>query len=190
VIGASDPLDALIAQRDIERCLREYARGVDRRDWDLVRACYHDDAVDSHGSYTGDVEGFVAWVARRHEHVEQSLHVLGNVLVEIDGDRAFAETTFQTFQHRREDAAVVYTHAAGRYLDAFERRGDPRWRIARREVVIEFVHRAPAERGLDDLGPRPVAARGPDDLLYARLGAWRAGGVYAGVDEPPPGGDR
>jgi hypothetical protein len=41
--------------------LQRYARGVDRVDRDLLRSCYHPGAIDDHGRYLGDVEGFMSY---------------------------------------------------------------------------------------------------------------------------------
>ncbi len=58
-----DPrLQALLDKQEIEEVVLRYCRGIDRRDFDLVRACYHPDARDHHGSFDGTVEEFVAWV--------------------------------------------------------------------------------------------------------------------------------
>jgi hypothetical protein len=62
----------------IQDVLYRYARGVDRRDWELVRSVYHPDATDDHGGYRGGVDGLLDYLRARHEHIEQSLHVITN----------------------------------------------------------------------------------------------------------------
>ena len=46
-------------RHEIEACLLRYTRGVDRKDWDLVRSAYHTDAHDNHGNYKGGIDGFI-----------------------------------------------------------------------------------------------------------------------------------
>ena len=46
-------------RREIEDCLLRYVRGVDRKNWELVRAAYHPDAHDDHGNYQGGIDGFI-----------------------------------------------------------------------------------------------------------------------------------
>ena len=63
---ADDPvapraLQRLLDEAAIRRVHLDYCRGVDRRDWELVRSCYHRDAVDHHGPYSGGIDGFIAW---------------------------------------------------------------------------------------------------------------------------------
>ena len=56
-------LQQLLDEAEIRRVHIRYCRGIDRMDWDLVRSCYHPDAIDRHGAYNGDVEGFIDWAA-------------------------------------------------------------------------------------------------------------------------------
>jgi ketosteroid isomerase-like protein len=123
-----------------------YCHGVDRRDWDLVRSCYHEDAVDYHGPYNGGVEGFVAWGAEVCETIEIPQHLTGNQLVEIDGDTAWHEaytTAFHRFKSTDTDPAMHWWLRV-RYYDRMERR-DGEWRIAERMVILDGQWRAPVE---------------------------------------------
>jgi hypothetical protein len=130
----------LIAESDIRDALFRYSRGADRCDMELIRSAYHPDATDSHGYFSGDLDGFDAWFTERHQAVTQSMHFLGNILIEFDSDTsAFVETYCQAFQRLRSTAVpgmLDDLHVLCRYLDWFERR-DGRWAIARRVVVYE-----------------------------------------------------
>jgi len=41
-------LEELVARNAITEVLYRYCRGVDRRDWELLRSCYHPEAQDDH----------------------------------------------------------------------------------------------------------------------------------------------
>lgn len=148
---------------EIQETLLRYVRGVDRRNWDLMRSAYHPDATDDHGNYKGKVDGFVALTIERHQTIEQSMHVLGNTTIEFDGpDGALAETYFITYQRLSPEAGdarlpylrgqpiapdqAVETEVIGRYVDRFARR-DGEWRIAHRIVVFEVSRGQPAPAG-------------------------------------------
>lgn len=141
-----DALQRLADRAEILDCMARYARGVDRGDWGLVRASYHLDAVDSHGDYQGDVDGLIAWLDQRFAGVDNSMHFLGNCLIEFAGpDHAFVETYFLSRRLRAPGPAEraelgpddrMVREAWGRYADRFERR-DGAWRVAHRIVVIE-----------------------------------------------------
>lgn len=148
-----DPLARLVAKSEIEDCLKRYARGVDRRDWALVRTCFHPDAMDHHGEFHGNGEQFIEWVNARHANVPFSMHYLLNCLVEFeDGDSANVETYFWAIQRREQptqDGSVSGTdhEVFGRYVDRFERR-EGTWRIAGREVVYDSTSQNPSTHHL------------------------------------------
>jgi len=105
-------------------------------DEELLRTCYHADAIDDHGPYKGSVDGFVAWVMPLLAGFESTTHFIGNHLVDIEGDVAWAESyclaLHRTWPTESQPATDIVGNA--RYVDRFERR-DGEWRIAHRVVV-------------------------------------------------------
>jgi hypothetical protein len=98
-------LEELEARTAIEDCLKRFARAVDRQDWRLARALYHDDAFDDHGFFKGPPDAFLAHIAKLHEAQDHSMHFNTNVLIEFESrSRAFVETyvlVLQRFKDRR-----------------------------------------------------------------------------------------
>jgi 3-phenylpropionate/cinnamic acid dioxygenase small subunit len=149
-----DRIEKLIAKSEIQDCLCRYARGVDRRDWPSVRACFHDDAVDHHGEFHGSADEFIAWVSDRHSAIPFAMHFLGNCLVEfLDEETAAVETYFVAIQRRErsvnresEFEGTDY-EVFGRYVDRFERR-DGTWRISSRRVVYDSTRTQPSTNHL------------------------------------------
>lgn len=133
MLGAE--IRALIDRQSIHDVLMRYARGIDRRDFDLVASCYHPGATDDHGRFKGSVEAFIPWVTNTLERFDSTMHFLGNVLIDIDGDTADAETYCVAY-HRLRDADTD-SIAGLRYVDRFERRASG-WRIADRKIVVEW----------------------------------------------------
>ncbi len=159
-------LDTLVARQAIADVIYRYARGIDRLDFDLVRSCYHADAYDDHGAFRGSVEEFIAAARTFLARWTATQHFMGNLLIEIDGDRARAET-YAVAYHRREDAdGNGKDDVMGiRYVDRFERRnGD--WRIAHRVVATEWRRVDPvrAARGRGENGV--WGARDASDVLH------------------------
>jgi 3-phenylpropionate/cinnamic acid dioxygenase small subunit len=167
-----DSLNRLIAKSDIEDCLKRYARGVDRRDWALVKACFFADAQDHHGEFLGDREQFVEWVRDRHAQVPFSMHYLQNCLVEFITDSSAAvETYFWALQRREltdENGAVTGTdiEVFGRYLDIFEKR-DNDWRIADRKVAYDSTRQMPSTNKIRKL-VGVLGCRNGNDPVYRR----------------------
>ena len=125
--------EELVARSEVEAVLRRYCTGVDRKDWALMRSAYHDDAIDDHGLYRGDVDGLMEWLQGRHENIEQSMHFLGNSTIEVEGDHATGET-YCILNQRAGDTRIT---VGCRYLDRFERR-DGTWRISSHVVAYEW----------------------------------------------------
>lgn len=131
-------IEQLLDDAAVKALHLRYCRGVDRLDWALVRACYHPDGTDDHGSYRGGVDGFIAWAAAGLARFESTTHFTGNQLVEVAGDIAWAEH-YAVVYHRRAagpDGPAADLIANVRYVDRVERR-DGEWRIATRVVVVD-----------------------------------------------------
>ena len=139
-------LQRLIDKDEIRDLMARYARGVDRADWDAVRATYHTDAYDDHGDYKGGIDGFIEFAKSRTGGSTQVMHFLGECQIEFaTPDVAIAETYFFTAhtlgpEAKRQygagtDGPVQLSHY-GRYVDRVDRRAGL-WRIANRIVVFE-----------------------------------------------------
>lgn len=173
---ADDPLamravQQLLDEAAIRRVHLNYCRGVDRRDWDLVRSCYHPDAVDHHGPYSGGVDGFISWAVKFVDTVVSTTHFVGNQIVDVDGNTAWHEAYCRAY-HRMK--ATDSTPAADyvvnlRYLDRMEAR-DGEWKISDRLVVHDSVRwDALGDTTETDFFPGAYA---PDDASYHRSGPW------------------
>ena len=69
-----------------------YARGVDRRDWALVRSCFSADAFVDGTRSTGPVDDYLAELRPGVERWAGTMHVMANQLIDVNGDRATMET--------------------------------------------------------------------------------------------------
>ena len=124
----------------IRTVVLRYCRGIDRRDLELVRDCYHPDATDDHGgAFTGTRDELVAWLSGVLERYDGTMHTVTNQLVEVDGDAADCESYGVAYHWGTpaDDPRRNFT-TGYRCLDRFERR-DGVWRIASRRVVLEWV---------------------------------------------------
>jgi hypothetical protein len=160
-------LQALIDEADIRRVHIRYCRGIDRMDWDLVRSCYHPDAIDRHGSYNGGVEGFIEWAAELLPQFESTQHFTGNQYVEVHGDVAFAEHYAQAWHRTKPDAdkPAMDWVVNIRYVDRMERRNGE-WRIADRVVVLDSQRSDPVPEGQAPLENFTVGRRDKEDTSY------------------------
>lgn len=148
----------LAARRDIHAAVQRYMRGLDRLDPELQRSAFHHDAVIDCGLMKGGVEEFIAFSQDLLAGMDATHHLLGQVHVERDGDRATGECYFQAW-HRTsgEDGGVRDLFISGRYLDAYACRNG-QWRIAGRTLVTDWVKDDPGT--LDFFAANPTLVRG------------------------------
>ncbi len=182
--GLQADLEQLLVERRIEKVLVAYCQGVDRKDWRQVRACYHDDALDSHGQFAGPPDELVTWLRRNHVHVTSSMHVLTNVSMRFsaDGRLARVESYCLSLKEVASAADDPFLGASGaegkarrtvasRYIDTFEDRPGVGWRILSRHVAFDWVRREPDELYLVLDPSWTVSRRDRSDLLHAPLAA-------------------
>lgn len=153
-MSESATIEHLVARQQIADVIYRYARGIDRMDFDLVRSCYHPDAYDDHGAFRGNVDDLIAAAKEFLARWTATQHFMGNMLIEVDGERGRAET-YAVAYHRREDAEGNGKDdvMAIRYVDRFEKRNGE-WKIAYRVVVNEWRRVDPVKgaRGRDTVG--------------------------------------
>jgi hypothetical protein len=142
-VSVGDELAVLLAEREIERVVLRYCRGVDRLDEDLLRSVYHEGATDNHGVYQGDGPGFAAFIVPLlRTAYEATTHAVHNCLIDVhgtgEGATADAETYCVAYRERRDPAGDRWVDVfACRYIDRFERRAG-RWAITDRVVVHDW----------------------------------------------------
>ncbi len=163
-------LRELVDRQEIHQVMLNYARGLDRLDFELVRSCYWDDAIEDHGSYVGRPEDFIHWADQTTLAHTTTQHGILNHFCDLQGNEAFCETYYQFTATRAEPPHFVST---GRYIDHFQKRGGE-WRIANRVCIVEskldvpeaaFARLMPPEYTEDE----PCqAARDRSDVSYHR----------------------
>ena len=133
-----ESLQRLLDEAAIKKVHIRYCRGIDRMDWDLVRSCYHPDAIDDHGEYVGGIDEFIEYCKAGTPNFVSTTHMTGNQLVEVDGDSAWAEHYARAY-HRvaaGPDGQAKDLVCNARYVDRYERRNGE-WRIAKRLVIVD-----------------------------------------------------
>ena len=132
----------LLSKQDITEVLHRIARGTDRGDVELFASGFHEDGEDYHGLANGPVANILATLGR--STLLRTQHLLGNVLIELDGAVARVESLFTSWHQRRDEAGQLWDETLrGRYLDRFEQRHGA-WKIARRVVVWDGSRVEPA----------------------------------------------
>jgi 3-phenylpropionate/cinnamic acid dioxygenase small subunit len=132
-----DAVQALIDRAAIHDLIMRYARGVDRRDLELVASCFAPDAAYDGALGTGGIDVVLAALRERMPRYRTTMHFLTNPLIEVQGDHASCET-YALVYHRLESEDDAEDFIVGvRYLDELARRPDG-WRIISRRTAMEF----------------------------------------------------
>jgi len=119
----------------VSRTMVNYARGIDRRDWDLVRSCFAEDAIVHGTAFEGRRDDYLNILRPGVEHFPSTQHFIGNQLREVDGHRAFTET-YLIARHFADAAGEIDSLITGvRYEDQLLRQ-DVGWEISRRDVFM------------------------------------------------------
>ena len=161
-------VDALLAKEDIRTLSRQYMRGLDRLDAELLRSVFFDDARVDYGFYRGPAREFVAFAMRALRDHHANHHFIGQMSVDVEGDVAFGEIYFQAFHRIVEAGAEKDLFIAGRYVDRYERRNGV-WKIAFRAEVNDWARTDPATDDFFRSAPEALrGARGADDLSSRR----------------------
>lgn len=162
-------LHALFEREQIRETIYRVSRAMDRADEALFRSCYQEDAWDDHGYFKGPVSEFRPGSIFRPPNVLSVNHFMGNILIELAGDVATAESYYLANQRAESDGKLVDTSFGGRYVDRFEKRGGV-WKIAHRMTIFDWTRIDPVDQLLTIEGAMTGAASRED---YSYLAAAR-----------------
>ena len=178
--------EARLADRAaIIEAVANWALWRDTGRWEKLRALYTDDAIQHTTWFVGRAREFIDRVAARP--LGGSQHFVGACAVELNGDRAIAETRLMLLVRGTLASVAIDITCYCRSYDRFVRM-DNTWRIARREMIYEKDRIDPLTPGarleLDEreLVRYPVGYR---HLAYFQA----AGGARITPDLPTPGTD-
>lgn len=157
-------LDEFISERQIRESVVRYCRAVDRNERDAIAAEYHPDGVDDHG-LGAEVPG-EQWAdaCMLRDRTRAYVHHLGQSLIEVFGDDAFAETYWVAYQAWTEGERRYLRTRGGRYADWFQRR-EGVWKVFVRRVVDDWSKVEEVDRVIEDASVH-AAAPYPDDPTY------------------------
>ncbi len=146
-------------RQTIREMIENWAIWRDTGDWQRFRSLWHDDGVMAATVFQGPVDDFIERARQSHERGVTAQHILGGTSVEVNGDRAVAQTRATIGQRAPVHDVVCDVVCTIRFYDFFERR-DGRWGLVRRQGIYE-------KDRLDPVDPAQTVALDPD--LLARF---------------------
>lgn len=187
----------------IREIIENWAIWRDSGDWDRFRSLWHDDGVMAATVFQGSVDEFIDQARQSHERGVTAQHILGGTSVDVNGDRAVAQTRATIGQRAPVHDVLCDVVCTVRFYDLFENR-DGRWGLVRRQGIYEKDRLDPVDNSQTvSLNPELLARfpggyrhlaylqtsagftvkpdmpglTGPEvDALYATGAAWLAGG--------------
>lgn len=165
-----DSLQTLLDKQALHELVMSYCRGIDRRDYQLAKSVYHEDAREERGAiFTGTGYGFVDFAAGDCVNYEITVHRIFNTLFRVNGDKAEGEIYCEAY-HRTKGTNPMEITAGGRYIDRYEKRNG-QWGIIYRTATMDRCEMKPVDQeAYRQFVAGSIAGKpGKDDLSYQVL---------------------
>jgi hypothetical protein len=199
--------DGVIASGDdreqIRRLIEDWVIWRDSGDWDRFLTLWHPEGRMMATWFQGTAAEFADISRAGFERGVRILHVLGGTSVDVEGDRAIAQTRMAIHQRADVDGVACDVVCTGRFYDFLERR-ESCWGLVLRQPIYEkdrldpidpaahlvldrdllerfpegYRHLAYLQTRIGyDVKPDMPGITGPElDALYRRGARWLAGG--------------
>ena len=140
-------LQEIVDHHEIRKTLAEYCHGCDRCDVVRMASVYAGESWDDHGGIKAPGPDFsLQMTARILETYDSMYHILGQSIIDVDGDQAAAETYFIGVARSGGDEGPgrMCNQVGGRFVDRLVRVGEG-WKIKHRTVVGDWTIALPIE---------------------------------------------
>jgi ketosteroid isomerase-like protein len=127
------------AIRDLVLC---YSRAIDRKDVELLRDLYTEDATDTHGtSFDGPADAYCDFIAGSLPYMNYSGHHVCNHMVSVEGDEGNGEVyciAYHYIPDQKNPGKMIEDLMLVRYIDNYRRSADGKWRFSKRVVTYDL----------------------------------------------------
>ncbi len=124
--------DELLIRRLIER----WAVWRDAGDWVRFATCWHPDGVMMATWFQGPFADFIRVTQEGWAKGVSILHFLGGSAIEVNGDRAIAQTKMTISQRGPVEGVLCDVVCTGRFYD-FVQRHEGQWKLLHRQPIYE-----------------------------------------------------
>ena len=128
--------DTAADKRAIRELVENWAVWRDARLWDRFRTVWHADGRMMATWFYGTFEEFIKANDEGWARGVRILHFLGGSAIDVNGDRAIAQTKMTISQRAPVEGVICDVVCTGRFYDFFARR-DGRWGLVLRQPIYE-----------------------------------------------------
>jgi len=166
----NDATLTLLAKQEIYELSCKYMRGLDRLDAELMKSVFFEDAWCEYGFINCPAGEFVDFCMMALGGHVANHHMIGNVLIEVEGDEAFGEVYFHAYHKSPVPSGDGFEDLiiAGRYLDRYEKRGGV-WKYAYRAEVNDWSRTTPTNDPYFDMMTNGLRGSRQDDRVYDKV---------------------
>lgn len=165
-------LQTLLAKQAIYELACTYSRGLDRLDRELLLSTFWEDGWCEYGFSNCAPAEFADFAINALQDHAANQHMIGNVLIDVEGDEAFGEVYFNAYHKIKAEEGFEDVIIAGRYLDRYERR-DGLWKFAYRSERVDWSRTEPTRDSYFDLAPDCLRGSRNDDAVFDRASRYR-----------------
>ena len=131
-------------RREIRELLENWVVWRDAGDWQRFKTVWHADGIMMATWFQGSFEDFIRVSKEGWDKGVSILHFLGGISIELDGQRAIAQSKMTISQRSKIEGELADVVCTGRFYDFLERRNG-RWGIVLRQPIYEKDSIAPVD---------------------------------------------
>ena len=132
----SNDLEMLLEKQRIREVVENWVVWRDSGQWEKFKTVWHSDGVMMATWFQGHFEEFIKVSIEGWNKGVSILHFLGGCNVEVQGDRAIAQTKMTITQRGPVDGVICDVVCTGRFYDFMEKR-EGRWGVVLRQPIYE-----------------------------------------------------
>jgi hypothetical protein len=165
----------IIERMEVRELIEKWVMYRDSADWENFRTVWTDDGRMMATWFHGPAEDFIKVSIEGFEKGIYILHFLGGSMIDIQGDRAVAQTKMTISQRGKVHGVECDIVCTGRFYDLIERRND-KWGVVLRQPIYERDRMTPLDTSQAvSLDPK-ILARYPEG--YQHLAYFQQGLGY------------
>lgn len=161
----SDRVEHYLAKQEIMELSCRYMRGLDRLDRNLLLSVFARGAWCEYGFVNCEAPAFVDFALNALKEHAANQHMIGNVLIEFEGEQAFGEVYFNAYHKVPGDTGFDDVTIAGRYLDRYVQE-DGQWKFAYRSELVDWSRTEPTADPYFEQAADGLRGGRQDDAVY------------------------